>query len=218
MTRTRTRSGTNDVQGDEEELDGSCMSVVVETNNWILEQLKDGRTSPPARSCYWMMLESSAGELLVSKNEFPDNSRGDQVFRLSFLSPASASASTSATGSGVNKSQTPPPSHALEVDSGGVSTKVGTKLLFYDDKVCIWEFRIQPQERCQYHRHLRPYVYFNLTESLTQELDKEGKAIPSPPRRQLEGQSTFVTVDQLGEHAVHNVGDGVFLQFIVEFL
>lgn len=92
---------------------------------------------------------------------------------------------------------------------------VGTRLLYTDNQVNIWEFCIKPGERCHYHKHHLPYLYTNLTESLTQELDQDGKVV-ADPRLQKLNQTTFLTKKELGEHAVLNVGNTLLLQFIVE--
>jgi hypothetical protein len=101
----------------------------------------------------------------------------------------------------------------------GETAKVGTELLCQDDHVKIWEFRLAPGERCDYHRHLHPYIFLNLTESLTQDLDKDGKPVSDrEPNLQTQGQCTVVSAENLSAHAVRNVGNDVFLQFVVEFL
>jgi hypothetical protein len=93
---------------------------------------------------------------------------------------------------------------------------VGTTLLHSDEFVNIWEFRLAPQERCDFHVHKCHYCFTNLTESVTQALDEKGEFV-GDPSLQVEGQTIYVTKDLLGEHAVLNVGSTTFLQFIVEF-
>ena len=92
---------------------------------------------------------------------------------------------------------------------------VGTQLLYTDESDNIWEFHLEPRSRCRYHRHHLPYFYTNLTEILTQELTQQDE-IAAPSRLKKMNQTTFVHPENLGEHAVVNVGDGPFLQFIVE--
>lgn len=94
---------------------------------------------------------------------------------------------------------------------------VGTRLLYTDDKVTIWEFFLPPGTRCPYHQHRLPYFYTNLTESLTQDLDKQGNVKNHSPRRlQQLNLTKFLPRKELGEHAVMNVGESDLLQFIVE--
>jgi beta-alanine degradation protein BauB len=97
------------------------------------------------------------------------------------------------------------------------STNVGTTVLFQDDAVRIWEFRLRPHEQCDYHVHHLRYFFTNVSwESETQELSETGQIVGSP-RRQVRGQSIYVGPNSLGSHAVLNLGSTTFMQFIVEF-
>jgi hypothetical protein len=96
------------------------------------------------------------------------------------------------------------------------TSNVGTKLLFQDSLVNVWEFRLAPQERCQFHVHRLRYCFTNLKESTTQALDEKG-AESDVPNHLKRGQTIYVNEESLGSHAVQNVGSTIFLQFIVEF-
>lgn len=96
------------------------------------------------------------------------------------------------------------------------SSNVGTKLLHCDEFVNIWEFRLASQERCHFHVHKFHYCFTNLTESTTQALDEKGECV-GDPSLQVEGHTIYLAKDQLGKHAVLNVGSTTFLQFIIEF-
>lgn len=98
----------------------------------------------------------------------------------------------------------------------GIDSNVGTKLLYQDDYVNIWEFRIAPGERCHFHVHKLRYCFTNLTESITQALDEAGTETDCP-NPQTKSKSVYVDRDALGAHAVLNVGTTAFLQFIIEF-
>jgi hypothetical protein len=98
----------------------------------------------------------------------------------------------------------------------GIDSNVGTKLLYQDDYVNIWEFRIAPGERCHFHAHKLRYCFTNLTESITQALDEAGTETESP-NPQTKSKTVYVDRDSLGAHAVLNVGTTTFLQFIIEF-
>lgn len=96
---------------------------------------------------------------------------------------------------------------------------IGTKRLYRDNRVQIWEFRLQPGEACPYHDHTRAYFFLNLTASINQELNAAGDPVPnSLPSNQVAGQCTYISRECCGSHAVRNVGETLFLQFIVEFL
>lgn len=112
-----------------------------------------------------------------------------------------------------------PTTAPLEDDETKVDdiSKVGTNILHDDEWIRIWEFRLQPQEECDYHVHKLRYCFTNISmTSLTQELSKEKESV-GEPRTQVQGQTIFVTKDLLGSHGVRNVGNTTFLQFIVEF-
>ena len=96
-------------------------------------------------------------------------------------------------------------------------SKVGTNILYDDEWIRIWEFRLQPQEECDYHVHKLRYCFTNISmSSVTQELSKEFEPV-GEPKTQVQGQTIYVTKDLLGSHGVRNVGNTTFLQFIVEF-
>ena len=88
--------------------------------------------------------------------------------------------------------------------------------LLEDGRVRIWEFRLEPNDSCVYHRHTLPYVFVNLEASLTQALAEEGASV-GDPAFQRPGQITFVSREHLGAHGVRNVGSDCFVQFVVEF-
>lgn len=93
---------------------------------------------------------------------------------------------------------------------------VGTRLLLSDESVNVWEFRLAAGEACAYHRHELPYCFVNLTESLTQSLRSDGSDDGTEPRLQRAGDAVLVPESGLGAHGVRNVGNGDFLQFVVE--
>jgi hypothetical protein len=147
---------------------------------------------PPNASdnIYW--LSGSKGGELTAKREDPSSQAPCRGMRLALL--------------------------ALAPDVLGVTDReegVGTRLLYSDERVTIWEFHLAPGARCHYHQHHLPYLYTNLTESLTQELDVQGE-IAAAPRLQKINDTTFIRREDLGEHAVVNIGEDAFLQFIVE--
>jgi hypothetical protein len=42
------------------------------------------------------------------------------------------------------------------MEGASESTKVGTKLLFENDRVRVWEMRLKPGESSERHTHLNP--------------------------------------------------------------
>ena len=98
------------------------------------------------------------------------------------------------------------------------STNVGTSLLYSDEIVNVWEFRLLPGESCPYHQHQYAYIFVNLSDSSTLELDLDGKpVVGAEPNHQRRGKTVYVPFSKVGSHAVRNVGNTTFLQFIVEY-
>jgi hypothetical protein len=99
-----------------------------------------------------------------------------------------------------------------------VNSNVGTRLLWDDKWIHIWEFRIDPGERCPFHTHTLEYCFTNLSKSVTQALSESGEPMDGEfPKEQVAGQTIYLDRRSLGSHAVWNVGSTTFLQFIVEF-
>lgn len=105
------------------------------------------------------------------------------------------------------------PGGMVEIDE---KNKVGTKLLYRDEFVNIWEFRLAPQERCKVHEHKLRYFFTNLSGSVTKALDENGQEMGDLIPQEV-GQTIYVEKDSLATHGVFNVGSTLFLQFIVEF-
>lgn len=111
-----------------------------------------------------------------------------------------------------------PAAATVDATAEAPADQIGTTLLWQDENVRIWEFRLPPNVACAFHKHRHPYFFLNLTASLNQELDRNGEDVPNTlPAHQQAGQCTYVSRDKLGQHAVRNVGETLFLQFIVEF-
>ena len=218
---------------------------------WLLEEFQHGYTVPEkheeAKEVIWLTRSSDAQlEVVPWTNliiEDPDASededgnhregsgqldRLDQIYRLSFCESATAEPDGGTKPMPANVDLQP-----------GESKDIGTEVLYDDSpRIRVWKFQLELQERCNFYRHTRPYFFLNLTESLTQELDKSGRdvtvGVPAQPasamgpavparidtihrRRQTKGQCTMVVADSLSAHAVRNVGESVFQQFVVEF-
>src|SRR3954447_24360246 len=85
------------------------------------------------------------------------------------------------------------------------SHRVGTKLLFENDRVRVWEMTLAPGESSTHHVHDSDYLFVYLTRSKL-ELLQDGK----PPSTSEEPPG-FVQYTEVGSGVVHqvkNVGDG----------
>jgi hypothetical protein len=183
-------------------------------DEWILEEvLLETRISLSPREdadrSLWLVEGSDPTQTLsVYHEELPSNllESSPGIFRLSHL-PRTPKPQSQTTN---DKAVTAHPEHE--------SLEIGTQLLSQDADLKIWEFRILPNESCDFHRHFHPYFFLNLSESLTQELDCQLKAVDRPPNLQTKRQCTYVSREHSSAHGVKNVGTDTFLQFIVEFV
>lgn len=196
----------------------SGQGILSVNDEWILEELVDKSVHICSRrndvsNFFWLLQGSGPDQELTVQHEdelsnsvIVEKSKG--VFRLSRLLPQKHKDTVDTTKDD-NQLQT------LQESVGDV----GTKLLWEDSCIKIWEFRLAPDQCCDFHRHLHPYFFLNLSESLTQELDCHAEAVVgSPPNLQTRGQCTYVSHEHLSAHGVRNVGDNTFLQFVVEFV
>ena len=179
--------------------------------SWELQetqQEKDGNY----QGSYWLLRPNDDEQPLMvyQKQKIPNVSNIRQVFCLTLREGNHQPAASHVTTTTATLAQ--PSLEEWE------SPPIGTKLLWEDPHVRIWEFRLAPGQACPFHRHTRPYFFLNLTPSLNQELDRHGQPVPNRlPSQQVAGQCTHVKRTDLSAHAVRNVGETLFLQFIVEF-
>src|SRR5690242_2405550 len=91
--------------------------------------------------------------------------------------------------------------------------RVGTKLLFENDRLRVWELVLRPGEESAYHVHESDYVFVHLTKSkLTLMQDEK-------PQQTSEEPAGFVQYTEVGRgiaHAIKNVGDTEHREILVE--
>lgn len=94
-----------------------------------------------------------------------------------------------------------------------LSHQVGTKLLFENDRVRVWELNLRPGESSPRHVHESDYVFVHLTKSKIA-LIQEGR-----PAETTEEPAGFVQYTEVGsgiEHAIKNVGESEHREILVE--
>jgi len=93
------------------------------------------------------------------------------------------------------------------------SHHVGTRLLFENDRVRVWEMRLRPGESCERHVHESDYLFVNLAHArLT--LYPDGGAPES-----FEATPGSVEYTEVGggvTHALTNTGDSEHYEILVE--
>ena len=109
----------------------------------------------------------------------------------------------------------------------GAKGNVGSRKLFEDDDIIIWEFLLPPGETTPVHTHEHDYVWYVIDGTTLEVFDENLKALGSfeaptgaifPLR--LEGDE-LVTTDDKGirapaTHAARNGGTGVYREILIE--
>jgi len=98
-----------------------------------------------------------------------------------------------------------------------VSGNVGTTLLFANDRVRVWEMKLEPGQSCGLHQHAYDYVFVNLMRAQAElnEPDQE------PEVRTLdEGFVQYTAVGKQGQgpHQLRNAGESSLRQILIEFI
>ena len=90
-----------------------------------------------------------------------------------------------------------------------VSDEVGSKLLFENDRVRVWDLRIDPGESTGLHRHTKDYLYVVVG----------GGSLKGPggePRAMADGEVVFREIPGEEIHEAINAGDRPWRNIIVE--
>jgi beta-alanine degradation protein BauB len=98
------------------------------------------------------------------------------------------------------------------------SQQVGTRVLFENDVIRVWDFTLEPGEVSRLHRHVHDYFFVYLTDDNELEVrvpDKEPSPVSTPS-----GYVAYVGVgpgtDPNLTHSLANVGDRAHRQIVVE--
>ncbi len=98
-----------------------------------------------------------------------------------------------------------------EVD---VSEDVGTKLLFENDQVRVWDLRLEPGESTGLHRHESDYLYVVIGDGELQGRDANGHVRPA--EKMKDGDVRYRKIDGEDIHEAVNVGKTTWRNIIVE--
>ena len=96
-----------------------------------------------------------------------------------------------------------------------VSSEVGTRLLFENERVRVWDLQLAPGQSTGKHRHVHDYLYVVIGDGQLQAADEEGNN--GEARDRQDGEVVFNAL--AGEDAVLeaiNVGEGPWRNIIVE--
>jgi quercetin dioxygenase-like cupin family protein len=95
-----------------------------------------------------------------------------------------------------------------------VSPDVGTRLLFENDRVRVWDLWLAPGESTGLHRHTTDFLYVVIGDGTLQTVFPDGNR--EPPREMRDGDVRFRNVMDETVHAAVNVGDGPWRNIVVE--
>lgn len=99
-------------------------------------------------------------------------------------------------------------------ESPSVSPEVGTKLLFENDRVRVWDLRLAPGEAIGLHRHTNDYVTVAIGGGKMQGFNPDGS--PRPPQLRADGHVSFLPVDGEEIHGATNIGETPWRNIVVE--
>lgn len=95
-----------------------------------------------------------------------------------------------------------------------ISSDVGTKLLFENDRVRVWDLCLEPGQSSGLHRHTDDYFYVVIGDGTLQGADAAGNK--KNANAMQDGEVRFNELDGEAVHEAINVGDGPWRNIIVE--
>lgn len=99
-------------------------------------------------------------------------------------------------------------------ESRAISPHVGTKLLFENDRVRVWDLRLEPGQSTGLHRHTCDYLYVVIGDGKLQACNADGS--PRPAMEMKDGEVRFREIQGEDVHEAVNVGDAPWRNIIVE--
>jgi len=98
-------------------------------------------------------------------------------------------------------------------ESGPASKNVGTRLLFENDRIRVWEMRLAPGESTERHLHESDYVFVNLTAARVTLFPSDGPPESSDTRP---GGVVYTEVGPGITHRLQNTGTTEHYEVLVE--
>ena len=94
------------------------------------------------------------------------------------------------------------------------TTDVGTRLLFENERVRVWDLRLAPGESTGLHRHPCDYLYVVIGDGELQTRYEDGSE--DPPRAMRDGEVHFRKLAETSVHEAVNRGAGEWRNIVVE--
>ena len=95
-----------------------------------------------------------------------------------------------------------------------ISREVGTRLLFENERVRVWDLRLEPGEATGLHVHHADYLYVVIGDGELQRRDADGSL--GPVKQMGDGDVVFRDVAGEDVHEAVNVGAGTWRNIVVE--
>ena len=95
-----------------------------------------------------------------------------------------------------------------------ISEDVGSKLLFENDRVRVWDLTLAPGESTGKHRHTNDYLYVVIGGGELQAVDADGSK--GEPRQMADGEVRWRGVEGEDVHEAINTGTEAWRNIIVE--
>jgi quercetin dioxygenase-like cupin family protein len=99
-------------------------------------------------------------------------------------------------------------------EANAISSAVGTRLLFENDRVRVWDLRLEPGESTGQHRHETDYLYIVIGDGELQTEHADGTS--DPPRPMNDGDVRFREVNGEAQHEAVNTGKTPWRNIVVE--
>ena len=96
-----------------------------------------------------------------------------------------------------------------------VSRRVGTKLLFENDRVRVWDLSLAPGESTGLHRHESDFLYVVIGDGELQTRFADGTS--DSPRSMFDGDVRFRHGNETRDHDAVNTGSSPWRNIVVEF-
>ena len=95
-----------------------------------------------------------------------------------------------------------------------ISSQVGTRLLFENERVKVWDLRLEPGQSTGPHRHEHDYLYVVIGGGTLQGADADGNR--GDPNTMKDGHVVFRDIPDGDVHQAINAGDRPWRNIIVE--
>ncbi|MGY8822649.1 MAG: hypothetical protein ACKVJG_01690 [Candidatus Latescibacterota bacterium] len=95
-----------------------------------------------------------------------------------------------------------------------ISEEAGTRLLFENERVRVWDLRLEPGQSTGLHRHKEDYLYVVIGDGKLQAAGEDGERWEAMEMK--DGDVRYRELDGEDVHEAFNVGDGPWRNIIVE--